>query len=63
MSTTALEDDSDPTYTHFSHRDEFFRLHARFLAATEGSSTRISGDKEETAGLEAMGAIVCNLSC
>jgi hypothetical protein len=30
MSTT-LEDESDPTYTHFAHRQEFLRLLDGFL--------------------------------
>jgi type VI protein secretion system component VasF len=31
MSTAAIEDENDPTYTHFAHRQEFLRLLDRFL--------------------------------
>lgn len=50
MSVTVLEDDADPNYTHFAHRDEFIVLLGRFLRH-EGSQT---GDEL----VKAMGAIV-----
>jgi hypothetical protein len=52
---SALEDDSDPTYTHFAHHDEFFHLHGR-LMGDQGSSTR--SEKEEDGWVDSMGAIV-----
>ncbi|WWD08947.1 hypothetical protein V865_007062 [Kwoniella europaea PYCC6329] len=44
LASAPLEDDSDPTYTHFAHRAEFLELLGRFL---EIDITGESGPKED----------------
>jgi hypothetical protein len=68
-----LLDDSDPTYTHFAHRDEFLSLLKRILSydlAEDTSGDRSSNalkkaraqEEEEDGIVKLMGAIVCCFS-
>lgn len=53
MSSGVLEDEADPNYTHFAHRDELLALLGRFL------KTPPSGQEERSNDLvKAMGSIV-----
>lgn len=56
--SAALEDDADPTYTHFSHRLEFLTLLDRFLAIDLRSSPDQTEDEEEERMVGQLGAIV-----
>jgi hypothetical protein len=51
---TALEDDSDPTYTHFAHHDEFFSAHTELVDSA-------SAIEKEAEWVAAMGAIVSSM--
>ena len=53
-----LEDDSDPTFTHFAHRDEFLGLLAQFLAVDLASEPSASEDEAEIGLVRSMGGIV-----
>lgn len=60
MSLGVLEDDADPNYTHFAHRDEFLALLARFLETPHNGQEKRSNDL-----VKAMGSIVrlCTQPC
>lgn len=52
MTVAVLEDDADPNYTHFAHREEFSSLLAKFLNTEDGK------DQESDELVKAMGVIV-----
>lgn len=51
-------DDSDPTYTHFQHRDEFAGLLAKLLAIDLAHAPTDTEDKDETSLVTQLGGIV-----
>jgi hypothetical protein len=53
-----LEDDTDPTYTHFSHRTEFLAHLADFLSLDLSLDPSESEQEDEEGLVRAMGAIV-----
>lgn len=53
MSLGVLEDDADPNYTHFAHRDEFLALLEKFLEVPQDGNEKKSDDL-----VKAMGSIV-----
>nr|XP_019014520.1 uncharacterized protein I206_00602 [Kwoniella pini CBS 10737]OCF53301.1 hypothetical protein I206_00602 [Kwoniella pini CBS 10737] len=53
-----LEDDSDPTYTHFAHRAEFLGLLNRFLEIDITAKSSSKDDEEEEVFVKSMGAIL-----
>jgi hypothetical protein len=53
-----LEDDTDPTYTHFSHRTEFLSHLADFLALDLSHDPSESDEEHEEGLARAVGAIV-----
>lgn len=53
MSLGVLEDDADPNYTHFAHRDEFLALLGQFLEVPQDGNEKKSDDL-----VKAMGSIV-----
>ncbi|WVF65933.1 hypothetical protein IAT40_000671 [Kwoniella sp. CBS 6097] len=56
--STGLEDDSDPTYTHFAHRTEFLELLERFLSLDIKRVSDVKEDEAEDALINSMGAIL-----
>lgn len=54
----ALEEESDPTFTHFAHRADFKRLLERFIILDVGGQSTIEEEEEEDKLVEALGAIV-----
>lgn len=56
--TRTLEDDTDPTYTHFSHRTEFLAHLADFLSLDLSHDPSESEQEHEEGLVRAMGAIV-----
>jgi hypothetical protein len=59
-------DDSDPTYTHFAHREQFLELLDRFCRYCVEEKTTAKEDEVEEALVSEMGAIVsisCSISC
>ncbi|KAK4685879.1 tubulin-specific chaperone D, partial [Tremellales sp. Uapishka_1] len=53
-----LEDDSDPTYTHFAHRTEFLQLLDQVLAVNIEQRPSIREDEVEEGLVAALGAIL-----
>lgn len=53
-----LEDDSDPTLTHFAHRDELLSLLQRLKSVNLDVAPSNEQDVEEEELLSAIGAIV-----
>lgn len=53
MSLGVLEDDADPNYSHFAHRDDFLALLERFL-----ETPRDESGKQREDLVKAMGSIV-----
>ncbi|WVQ80901.1 hypothetical protein IAT38_003008 [Cryptococcus sp. DSM 104549] len=58
MTNAALEDESDPTYTHFAHRAEFLASLGQFLAIDACREPSSKEDEEEDALVESLGAIL-----
>ncbi|WWD22528.1 hypothetical protein CI109_107021 [Kwoniella shandongensis] len=59
MSKTApLEDESDPTYTHFAHRNEFLILLHRFLSLDICSKSTTKDEEEEEILVTSLGGIL-----
>lgn len=58
---TALDSDSDPTYTHFGHRDEFLKLLQRLLELDLRRDATVKEDEDEVKLVDQMGGIVCHL--
>ncbi|WWC58144.1 uncharacterized protein I303_100679 [Kwoniella dejecticola CBS 10117] len=58
LAAIPLEDESDPAYTHFAHRDEFLGLLNRFclIEITAGSTSR--EDEDEEVLLNSLGSIL-----
>ncbi|GFZ52002.1 hypothetical protein JCM24511_09773 [Saitozyma sp. JCM 24511] len=56
--TRTLEDDTDPTYTHFSHRAEFLAHLADFLSLDLSHDPSESEQEHEEGLVRAMGAIL-----
>ncbi len=54
----ALEDDGDPTYTHFAHRPDFLKLLSPFVAVDLSRDPSEREDEEEEKLVKALGAIV-----
>jgi hypothetical protein len=54
----ALEDDSDPTYTHFAHRGEFIDLLQQSLALDLLHEPTQKENEQEERLVNAMGTIV-----
>ncbi|WVQ93564.1 hypothetical protein IAU59_000639 [Kwoniella sp. CBS 9459] len=54
----ALEDDSDPTYTHFAHRSEFLDLLDRFLNLDIERESDVKEDEVEDFLVNALGGIL-----
>ena len=59
----SLEDDSDPTYTHFAHRAEFLKLLSRFLSIDVERQPLTREDEEEERLVGNMGAVVSLPQC
>jgi hypothetical protein len=56
----AVESESDPTYTHFTHRDEFSALLNEFLRRTKLDEEHVDGEEDarEVRLVNQMGGIV-----
>lgn len=61
MSNPPMEDDADPTYSHFAHRAEFEVQLARFLAIDVAGTPSTSEDDAEVRLVNSLGAIVSTL--
>jgi len=59
MANQPLEDDSDPTYTHFAHHAEFMALLKKFMAIDTSQSASDREDYLEGGLVKHMGNIVC----
>lgn len=59
--TLAIESDADPTYTHFTHRDEFNALLNEFLHLSKLDEEHVDEQDEarEIKLVTHMGGIVC----
>ena len=55
---TALEDESDPTYTHFAHRQEFLRLLDGFLELDLRGNVEPRDHEEEERLVDQLGDVV-----
>lgn len=53
-----LQDEVDPTYTHFAHRDEFMERLGRFLAIDTATNPTTEVDRTEQALVTELGTIV-----
>lgn len=60
----AIESDPDPTYTHFTHRDEFNSLLNQFLRCLKLDEEYMTEEDEakQTKLINQMGGIVCPAS-
>lgn len=58
MSAAPLEDDADPTYSHFHHRDAFLSQLATFLSSDISHSPSADEDKVEEEQVTALGSMV-----
>lgn len=58
MASKPLEDDSDPTYTHFAHRDEFMAILDKFTAINTEAPATSGEDFTEGGMVKSMGNIV-----
>ncbi len=58
MTTTIPTDESDPTYTHFTHRTEFIHLLDKFLTRRVDAKSVDKEDEQEDGWVREMGAIV-----
>lgn len=56
--TAEVVDDSDPTYSHFGHRDEFLGLLSKFLATDVQAKPSAEETEDEDELVKKMGAIV-----
>jgi hypothetical protein len=56
--STILEDDSDPTFTHFAHRAEFLALLDQLLVVDIGSSPDDVQERAEKVLVKQLGQIV-----
>ena len=54
----ALEDEADPTYSHFAHRAEFLELLEKFLAVEIDVRASKVEDEREAGLVKSLGAIV-----
>ena len=59
----ALEDNSDPTFTHFAHRVNFLTLLEQFVNLDVGEQTNLREEEDEDKLVEALGAIVSGFVC
>lgn len=53
-----LEDDADPNYTHFAHRDDFLHLLDGFLAVDLATDPSVDESLAEDVLVGSLGAIV-----
>ncbi|WVQ62666.1 uncharacterized protein L199_000813 [Kwoniella botswanensis] len=58
LASAPLEDDSDPTYTHFAHRAEFLELLGRFLNIEIAGESGVKEDEDEEGLVNSLGAIL-----
>lgn len=58
-----LVDVDDPTYTHFAHKDAFFKLLSTFLAVDVGRAPERGDDMDEELLVKKLGAIVSFTRC
>ncbi|WWC99224.1 hypothetical protein V866_006120 [Kwoniella sp. B9012] len=58
LASVPLEDDSDPTYTHFAHRAEFLELLGRFLGIDITGESGSKEDEDEEGLVDSLGAIL-----
>nr|XP_019048752.1 hypothetical protein I302_02526 [Kwoniella bestiolae CBS 10118]OCF27682.1 hypothetical protein I302_02526 [Kwoniella bestiolae CBS 10118] len=58
LASGPLEDDSDPTYTHFAHRAEFLELLGRFLTIDIIRESDARDDEDEEGLVTSLGAIL-----
>ncbi|WRT63818.1 uncharacterized protein IL334_000743 [Kwoniella shivajii] len=58
LASAPLEDDSDPTYTHFAHRGEFLGLLERFLKLDISREPDTKEEEEEEGSITSLGAIL-----
>lgn len=58
MMSKPLEDDSDPTYTHFAHREEFLKLLGELLKLDLSQTPDTEGNETEEKLVTSQGAIV-----
>ncbi|EIW73358.1 hypothetical protein TREMEDRAFT_26174 [Tremella mesenterica DSM 1558] len=58
VTASPLEDDSDPTYTHFAHRDEFINLLTRLVSVDVTHSPSEVEEQAEVAIVKSLGSIL-----